>query len=165
MKKKNKYITYATITCIALFSIGGLILAMSCRTAKSVSTIELPPAYSINVPSTPQPIENERFHTITLASGSSIAVPVIVTSLSDVSIHVRIILTPEAGLPDSITYQTPKEYTSIEPGKSATIPVTLSASESTVPGTYGMSAFGSLKNAVKGRNLSAQIFMLVVTEK
>jgi hypothetical protein len=165
MRKRKRYITLAVIVSILLFCISGSMLAVSCNSTVPTIPIELSPAYNIDIPSTPETVtKKEPSDTVAVVRGSSVTVPVTVTSMSGVPIKIRLVLTPELSLPSSITFKIQQEYVTIEPGKSINIPVTITAAESTLPGTFGMSVFGSLKEPVKGRSLSAQIFMLVIID-
>jgi hypothetical protein len=155
----NKIIIFTLIT-------GGLIPAIACNSTESKTPAVLPPAYSLYVPSLPDPTAKiKNINVVTLVGGSAITVPVTVNSTSDVSISIRLVVTPQPNFPESITYQTQPEYIKIEPGKSATVPLIITAAVSAIPGTYGMSVYGSLKKSVKGRELAAQIFFLVITDK
>jgi hypothetical protein len=145
-------------------------LALSCNltapaTHLSTTPVELPPAYNIDVPSTPEIVaKNEPYITVGVVTGNSTTIPITVTSMSDVSIEIRLVPTPDKRLPDTVTFKVSQKYVTIEPGKNVAIPFTITAAKSTSPGTFGMGLLGSLKKAVKGRNLSAQMFLLVVID-
>jgi len=159
------------VACILSVCLGESMLALSCNlttpvTGLSTTPIELPPAYNIDVPSTPEIVaKKEPYATVGVVTGSSTTIPITVTSMSDTAMDIRLVPTPDKRLPDTVTFEVSQEYVTIEPGKSVVIPLTITADNSTSPGAFGMGLIGSLKKAVKGRSLSAQMFLLVVIDQ
>jgi hypothetical protein len=170
VRKTKRYTTLLVVASILLGCLGESILALSCNspassTSLSTAPVELPPTYNIDVPSTPEIVaKKEPYATVGVVTGSSTTIPITVTSMSDTAMDIRLVPTPDKRLPDTVTFNVSQEYVTIEPGKSIAIPFTITAARSTSPGTFGMGLIGSLKKAVKGRNLSAQMFLLVVID-
>jgi hypothetical protein len=164
MRKMKRYTTPALIACLLILSIGGTMAAVSCQPELPKLPINYPPAYFIDIqfPPEEEPREEGLFY-LTLERGSSLTLPVTVTSESNVPIRIRLALSDNPAIPEFITFQTQQEYVTLEPEESIDMTVTFTIAESATLGSYRMSVWGELEEPVEERSTMGQAFTLVIT--
>ena len=157
MKKIKRYIAPALMASLLIPGIGGTATAASCTT--SIPQKDLPAYYfDIRFPA------GEPVSTLTVERGSSVLLPVTVTSNSDIPISIHLTQDNQNILPDSITFETRQDYVTLPPGENTTLYVTFSISELAASGSYTTGIHGELKEPVENRSLMTQVFNLVVTD-
>ena len=101
---------------------------------------------------------------MTVAKGASTTLPVMITSRSEVPIYIRPALFTEKKIPDSITFETQKEYIILEPEESIELTVTFTVGEDTATGDYYTGIYGELKEPVEERATMGQGFRLIIID-
>ncbi len=124
-----------------------------------------PPAYFIEAQFPPnEDFEDSGLFSLAMEPGSSVTLPVNITSWSNVPIHVRLSVSAHPAVPDFVTFETQQEYVTLEPDERTQIPVTLTIAKAARPGEYRMSISGELKEPVEERSTMGQGFTLVITD-
>ena len=157
MKKIKRYTAPALMVSLLIPSVGGTMAPVSCTLEPQKDF----PAYYFNI----QLPAEEPLSSLTIERGSSLTLPVTVTSNSDVPVSIRLTQDNQRILPDSITFETPPDYAALQPGENATLYVTFNVSELATPGEYSTGIHGQLKEPVANRCLMTQLFTLIVTDR
>jgi hypothetical protein len=124
-----------------------------------------PPAYFIEAQFPPDEYSRESgLFSLTMERGSSVTLPVNVTSWSDVPIHIRLALSSHPSIPEFVTFEVQQDYVTLEPEESIELLVTFTIAESAIPGSYRMSIWGELEEHVEERATMGQGFTLVLKQ-
>ena len=157
MKKIKRYTTPALMTSLFIFNIGAIMAPISCTTDMPQKDL---PAYYLDI----QFPVDESISSLSIGRGESETLPTTVTSNSDIPISIRLTQDNQRVLPDFITFESPQDYVTLQPGENTTLYVTFNVSELAAPGEYTTGIHGELNNPVQNRSLMTQEFSLVVTD-
>jgi hypothetical protein len=173
MERMKRHIICTAIASSIFLTFGGIMGMSSCQTATEPPTEtttfsippKYPPAYFIEIEFTDETTgEGDVVRNVTVAKGASTTLPVMITSRSEVPIYIRPALFTEKKIPDSITFETQKEYIILEPEESIELTVTFTVGEDTATGDYYTGIYGELKEPVEERATMGQDFRLIIID-
>jgi hypothetical protein len=155
------FIARIIMSGILITVIGGVMAAGGCT-----NTIGMPhkliPAYAFEIQF---PADEKNVGTLTMEPGTTVILPVVVRSLSDVPISIRL-TQGEANLsPDFIALHGPDDYTVLQPGDNITLAVTCAIAPNAAPGNYQAEISGELEKPVPDRSLMSEGFRIIIANK
>jgi hypothetical protein len=160
--RKETTVTYRTLMIISgilAFIIGGA--AGSCANNTPDIAHKLMPAYSFEIQF---PADEQDTGTLTMEPGTTVILPVVARSLSDIPISIRLTQEHNINSPDFITLHGDNDYITLQPTDNITLAVTCTIAGNAAPGTYQAAIHGELEKPLTNRSTMSMGFRIIITK-